>query len=397
MFADETSGFSKIENKSYSNFQLNKVLETVSKWAFQWEMLFNPDPTKQAIEVCFSLKRDKVIYPPLKFNNNDVQSANSEKHLGLVLDSKLDFNEHVNNKINKCNKSIGIMKKLFLNLSRNSLLIIYKTFVKPILDYVDIIYDKPLTESFKDKLEMVQYNAALAFTGAIKGTSRDHIYRELGLESLAERKWSRNIFFFHKIINGLLPVCLRSYISYYGEEGYRTRSANQKNLFSKEQFSTRTKIFELSFFPYCIKGRNNLSEELQKIKLTVQFKTKILSFIRSKENSVIKIHDINGIKLLERLRLHFSHLNEHKFWHNFRATIDPMCSCSLEPETTLHYPLRSCNFYSDLRTELLNDICALNPTLKNLFHEKLLIILLYGSEDFSLKTNKKIIKSTMKF
>ena len=396
MFADETSGFSKIENKSYLNFQLNKVLETVSKWAFQWEMLFNPDPTKQAIEVCFSHKRDKVIYPPLKFNNNDVQSANSEKHLGLVLDSKLDFNEHVNNKINKCNKSIVIMKKLFLNLSRNSLLIIYKTFVKPILDYADIIYDKPLTESFKDKLEMVQYNAALAFTGAIKGTSRDHIYRELGLEALAERKWSRNIFFFHKIINGLLPVCLRSYISYCGEGGYRTRSANQKNLFSKEQFSTRTKIFELSFFPYCIKGRNNLSEELQKIKLTVQFKTKILSFIRSKENSVIKIHDINGIKLLERLRLHFSHLNEHKFWHNFRATIDPMCSCSLEPETTLHYLLR-CNLYSDLRTELLNDICALNPTLKNLFHEKLLIILLYGSEDFSFKTNKKIIKSTIKF
>ena len=83
-------------------------------------MLFNPDPIKEAIEVCFSHKRDKVVYPPLKFNNNDAQSANSQKHLGLVLDSKVDFNEHVNNKINKCNKSIGIMKKLSLTLSRNS-------------------------------------------------------------------------------------------------------------------------------------------------------------------------------------------------------------------------------------------------------------------------------------
>ena len=52
-----------------------------------------------------------------------------------------------------------------------------------------------------------------------------------------------------------------------------------------------------------------------------------------------------------------------------------MCSCGLEPETTLHYLLR-CNLFSDLRTELLNDICALNPTLKKLSHEKLL----YGSE-----------------
>ena len=105
------------------------------------------------------------------------------------------------------------MKKLSLTLSKNSLLTIYKTFVRPILDYADIIYDKPLTDSFKDKLEMVQYNAALISTGAIKGTSLDRIYRELSLESLAERRWSRKIFFFHKIINGLLPVYLHLYIS----------------------------------------------------------------------------------------------------------------------------------------------------------------------------------------
>ena len=46
-------------------------------------MLFNPDPVKQTIEVCFSHKREKVVYPPLQFNNNNVQSANSQKHLGL--------------------------------------------------------------------------------------------------------------------------------------------------------------------------------------------------------------------------------------------------------------------------------------------------------------------------
>ena len=109
------------------------------------------------------------------------------------------------------------------------------------------------------------------------------------------------------------------------------------------------------------------SEELRKIKSTVQFKTKILSFIRLQENSVFKIHDINGIKLLKHLRLHFTHLNEHKFRHNFRATIDPICRCGLEPETTLHYLLRW-NLSSDLRTELLHDVCGLNPSLKNLSH-----------------------------
>ena len=80
IFADDTSLVSKIENKSYCNFHLHKELETISKWAFHWKMLFNPDPVKQAIEVYFSHKRDKDVYPPLQFNDNDAQSANSQKH-----------------------------------------------------------------------------------------------------------------------------------------------------------------------------------------------------------------------------------------------------------------------------------------------------------------------------
>ena len=51
-------------------------------------MLLNPDPIKQEIEVCFSHKSDKEVYPPIKFNNYDVQSANSQKHFGLVLGSQ---------------------------------------------------------------------------------------------------------------------------------------------------------------------------------------------------------------------------------------------------------------------------------------------------------------------
>ena len=80
IFADNASLFSKIQKKSYSNFQFNNHLETISKEAFQWKMLFNPAPIKEAIEVCFSHKRDKEIYPSLKLNNNDVQPANSQQY-----------------------------------------------------------------------------------------------------------------------------------------------------------------------------------------------------------------------------------------------------------------------------------------------------------------------------
>ena len=151
-------------------------------------MLFNPDPSKQVIEICFSHKRDNENYPSLAFNDTKVQLANSQKHLGLFLDSKLDFNEHIENKINKCNKIIGIMKRLYLILSRKSLVTIYKSFIRPNLDYADIIFGKPFNESFKRKIQKVQYKAAFAITGAIKGISRDTLYQELGLESLADRR-----------------------------------------------------------------------------------------------------------------------------------------------------------------------------------------------------------------
>ena len=108
------------------------------------------------------------------------------------------------------------------------------------------------------------------------------------------------------------------------------------------------------------------------------------------------VHDINGLKLLTRLRLNFSHLNEYKFRHNFNDTINPMCSCGKEPETTLHYLLR-CNFYSIYRLELLNDICALNHSLKNISEENLLKVLLYGAEEFSFKISSEILKCTIKF
>ena len=61
----------------------------------QWKMLSNPDPNKQALEVHFAQKRDKENYPSLTFNGDKVQSVPCQKHLGLILDSKLDFNEQI--------------------------------------------------------------------------------------------------------------------------------------------------------------------------------------------------------------------------------------------------------------------------------------------------------------
>ena len=66
------------------------------------------------------------------------QKCNYQKHLGVTLDSNLNFNTHIDQKIKKCNKLIGLLKRLSVNLPRNALLTIYKSFIRPHLDYGDI-------------------------------------------------------------------------------------------------------------------------------------------------------------------------------------------------------------------------------------------------------------------
>ena len=130
-------------------------------------MYFNPEVSKQAQKVAFSRKSHKSAHPPVLFNNVSVKRCSIQKHLGIHLDEKLNFNHHVKEKITKAKKGSGVIKKLSNTLSRDALLTIYKSFVRPHLDCDNIIYDQPQNESFCNKLESVQYNAALAITGEI--------------------------------------------------------------------------------------------------------------------------------------------------------------------------------------------------------------------------------------
>ena len=180
-------------------------------------MLFNPDPTRPAQEVIFSKKKVTQIHPIISLKNIQVERVPYQKHLDILLDEKLNFMQHVDNAILKMNKGIFVIKKLRHSLPRKSLLAIYKAFLRPLIDYGDIIYGKPQNESFCDKIEeSVQYKAALAITGAIKGTSREKIYQELGIESLKSRRLYKRLCCMYKImiekapnyLINLIPKCV---------------------------------------------------------------------------------------------------------------------------------------------------------------------------------------------
>ena len=115
---------------------------------------------------------------------------------------------------------------------------------------VIFLYDKLNNKNFQNKLEKVHYRACLAITGAIQGISGTKLYDELGLHSLIKRRRYNKLIFFYKIVNGLLPDYLYSYLDFPSQINYSLRSVSASVI--KPRLS-RTKSFKNTFFPYCNK------------------------------------------------------------------------------------------------------------------------------------------------
>ena len=212
IFVDDTSLFSLVRDPNESSAKLGRDLGRVARWAHQWKMSFNPDPSKQAVEVHSSRKINPVDAPPVYFHNLSVASCETHKHLVSLLDKRLAFDRHVEEMILRANKGIGLITRLHRYLSRNSLLTIYKAFIRRHLDYGDVVYVYPGNASFMQKLESVQYDASLAITACFRGMSRDKLYSELGLESLADRRFYTRLIAFYKVLNKKAPQYLINYL-----------------------------------------------------------------------------------------------------------------------------------------------------------------------------------------
>ena len=188
LFADDTSLFSVAHDINTSATELNSDLKKINNWVFQWKMTCNPHHSKQAHEIIFSRKSKKATHSPLILNNN-VSQVNSQTYLGVISDIKLTFEELLKNRT---------FKKLYNFLPRQALVTTYKAFIRPNLDYGDVLYDQAFNNSFQAKMKSIQYNACLAIPQTFRGTSREKIYQELGLGSLQLRCWYLKLCLFHK-------------------------------------------------------------------------------------------------------------------------------------------------------------------------------------------------------
>ena len=335
-------------------------------------MKFNPSIQKQAIEVIFSSKYKKPNHPPLTFNVIPVARKSSTKHLGVVLDERLTFREYVKEAIEKAKKGLALMKFLSKNVTSS----ILEMYVRPHLDYGDVIYHDQAS-NMMTLLESIQYQAGLIITKCWKGTNRSKLYKELGWESLSQRRVSRRFALYYKIKNNLTPEYLKSYIHPF-----------------KENSTTRFKNY---LFPFCAQGWESLSDAPKNATTLNRFKTLLKNEIVPPKRGYFKIDDIFGIRLLTKLRVDFSDLREHRFNHKFINCPSPICKCSTEEESTEHFFVR-CPLYASQRNTLLHSMSTIFKNDISILPDAHLVqLLLYGSKSYNCISNKMILEASISY
>ena len=168
----------------------------------------------------------------------------------------------------------------------------------------------------------------------------------MGLESLRDQRWCRKLCLFYKVLENEKPKYLFTLIP------TRRSLYSTLNIHNIHLVNTKHNFFENSLFPSTIIEWSQLDPHLRKSENFSVFKSNILKFIRPSPNYVYNCHNPRGICLITRLRLGLSHLREYKFKHGFPDTLNPLCSCGNDVESTEHFLLYCPQFVNERRTLL---------------------------------------------
>ena len=208
LFADDTSLYIIVDNPVEAANQLNSDLSKIHLWATKWLVKFNPAKSESVI---FSRKQNKPYHPPVVLNQKQVTEVTSHKHLGLVFSNDCSWHEHLEYLKAKSWSRINIMRKLKFKLDRRSLQTIYFSFIRPLLEYADVVWDN-CTQYEVNDLEKIQNEAARIVSGATKLVSINSLSLETGWESLSSRRKKHKLQLFFKMQNNLAPDYLSSLV-----------------------------------------------------------------------------------------------------------------------------------------------------------------------------------------
>ena len=164
LFADDTSLFIIVENPDTTAELINLDLEKIMTWAKTWLVSFNPKKTESLL---ISRRLNKALHPPLFMENQVISEIESHKHLGVFLSNDCSWHKHIDYIKEKAWGRINVMRRLKFSLDRKVLETIYLTFIRPVLEYADVVWGN-CTNYEKQELDKIQTEAARIVTGATK-------------------------------------------------------------------------------------------------------------------------------------------------------------------------------------------------------------------------------------
>ena len=257
------------------------------------------------------------------------QEVNLHKHLGIIFSNDCTWHDHLDYIKSKAWTRINVMRKLKFKLDRKSLQTIYFTFIRPILEYADVVWNN-CTQYEATELEKIQYEAARIVTGATKLVSINSLIHETGWETLLDRRKKHKLLMFYKMQNSLSPDYLSSLVppTIGNTTNYPLRnSADLLTIHASSQ------LYYNSFLPSVIREWNELPEDVRNSPSIATFKRKLNSDIIN-----IPPFYFDGVRLGQiyhaRLRTSCSSLNQQLFSKNIIDS--PLCVCQVV-EDTYHF------------------------------------------------------------
>ena len=376
LYADDSSIYCKGKDIDQINKTLNEDLDTISKWAKKWKILFNPQKT---VSITFTNKHLNNV-PNLKMDNTEILEEKSHKHLGCIFQDSGKWRLHIEELTTKCAKKIDVLRSLRFQLDRNALEQLYKSFIRPSMEYASSVWTNCSIEQ-KTEIEKLQLHASRIITGAIKGTRHSALYNECDLITTHERRRRKNLITYYKVHHRLCPSYLQDIKPPLVNE---TTHYNLRNKNDVKTINTRTSLYQNSFIPATSKIWNSLPDDTKYIGGLNEFKKDL-----TKDDKKTPKYHHKGKRryqiLMARLRMKCSKLNSHLF--EMKIINDPTCSCGHEVEDEYHYFFH-CPQYNEQRRNLLQ--------LDNIHHRNT-NILLNGCKGASENTNSLLFETVVDY
>lgn len=375
LFADDTTIYLVIDNAITSANIINNDLFKIHTWANQWLVTFNANKTESLL---VSKKSTKSVLPRLSMNNTTIQQVTTHKHLGVYINSELSWTTHVESVITQASRRLAVLRKHKFLLDRRTLEQIYFSYILPVLEYADIVWDS-LPIFFINKLELIHKEAARIVTGATKLVSTDLLYKDTCWETLEERRKKHKIIKLHSMVHNHTPSAFSGILPRRNSEIHNvvTRQSNQLST-----IKTNTNYYKNSFLPASVSLWNNLPSVIRE-----NSSLSVLKNYLNRDITKPPSYRFCGNRLAQiyhtRLRLQCSSLKAHLYDKNL--TDDPFCTCGYI-EDNFHF-LFACEKYTYLRDQY---IWTLNYDLNTDY-------LLWGNPDLTEQQNEEIVFAVHEF